>query len=567
MRTSLNKQLNQTNLFTKPSRSFASSFSSMLILANSLTIIAGIVYLLIDSSNGLWNIYGIFMMLTLLGNFIVAAIPSNQKGLDYFYLTFTILIMLLLPILNSIASFDPLNTTSRSMVSIILLLSLFILGGIIAGTTRKSLNNMGYIRFSNTMTQDKKGFFHILMISLWILCLLLGAYVSFLLIRGENNGSIVELFVPGYALFFSLITLAIVALILRMRTGKNLSFISIITSIIGIAVSITFSVPLVTTVLTFSEMENDFSNTLNEADQNSLTDSMTDTFLDVPFSLPAYFFGLSTENYNLEQDTLFYSGTEGVDEGIELHFDAYLPTSNPAQLPGNSSVLIRIHGGGWTIGDKGSSNNAAVNKYFASQGYVVFDIQYGLSSEDKFVEFAPVPENIVADFSLDDMVRHIGLFTNYLVENNDDYNANLDSVFISGASAGGQLANAAGLGLTSENYQDVLNPELDVNGIIPIYPANGLAKNIGIAGSDSFMDTSLLVKEDSPPALIFQGDADGIVDASISRDFYEAYRENGNEQATLLMMPYAGHNGDYYFASYYNQAFIYYMERFMYVNK
>lgn len=566
MHISIQKQVNQTNLFTNPSHSFASVFSSILILANSLTIIVGISYLLIDGSNVLWNIYGVFMLLTLLGNFIVAAIPSSHKGLDYFYLTFTILVMLLLPVLNSIASSDLTNTTSRSIVSIILLLSLFLLGVVIAGTTRKSLNNRGYARFDNMFKQDKKGFLHIMMTSLWSICLLFGAYVSYMLIKGDNNGGVIELFVPGYALFFSFTTLGIVALLLRMRTGNNFSVLSITTSFIGLAVSITFALPILTTVISLPEIENDFSHTLTVADQNKLTERTTDIFLDTAFSLPAYFFGISTADYSLEEDILFYSGTEGVDEGIDLHFDAYTPPSNIEKSPGNRSVLIRIHGGGWTIGDKGSSNNAAVNKYFANQGYVVFDIQYGLSSEDKFVEFAPVPENIVAAFSLDDMVRHIGLFTDYLVENNDDYDANLDSVFFSGASAGGQLASAAGLSLTSGIYQDILNPALHVNGIIPIYPANGLAENIGITGSDAIMDTSLLVTENSPPALLFQGDADGIVDPSISRDFYATYQENSTE-ATLLMMPYAGHNGDYYFSSYYNQALIYYMERFMYINR
>ena len=31
----------------------------------------------------------------------------------------------------------------------------------------------------------------------------------------------------------------------------------------------------------------------------------------------------------------------------------------------------------------------------------------------------------------------------------------------------------------------------------------------------------------------------------------------------LLTMPYAGHGSDLYFSGYYNQVFLYYMERFM----
>lgn len=567
MRTALKKQTLQSNLFTTPSRSFSSTLSSIMILANSLSIIFGVIYLVADTTTPLWNIYGGFMILTILGNFIVAIIPNNKKSLDYVYLMFTILVMLLVPILNSIASSNIENTTSQSMVSTILLLCLFLLGGIVAIVTQRSRKHVGYSRITNNFIQEKRGLLHYIMTTIWGVILISGGYVAYMLIKGENNGSLIELFVPGYALFFSISTLAVVALILRIRTGRNLSFISITLSIIGVGVALAFSIPLVATILAIPSMENDFSKALHTNSEVKLDESMPDSFLDTTYSIPAYFFGLATENYNVQKDILFYEGTEGVDEGIKLHFDAYTPPTNATYLQGNRSVLIRIHGGGWTIGDKGASNNAAMNKYFASQGYVVFDLQYGLSSEEKFVESAPVPDNIVADFSIDDMVRHIGLFTDYLVENNQTYNANLDSVFFSGASAGGQLANAAGLGLASGDYQNILNPALHVNGIIPIYPANGLAQNIGIKGEEVFLDPALLVTKDSPPALIFQGTVDGIVDPSISEDFSATYTENGNNQSTLLMMPYAGHNGDFYFSSYYNQALIYYMERFMYTNQ
>ena len=80
-----------------------------------------------------------------------------------------------------------------------------------------------------------------------------------------------------------------------------------------------------------------------------------------------------------------------------------------------------------------------MNKYFASQGYIVFDIQYGLHRPDR-KEDALTPINVLGDFNIDDMVRQIGEFTKYLEFNADKYNANLDSVFISGGSAGGHLS-------------------------------------------------------------------------------------------------------------------------------
>jgi hypothetical protein len=55
-----------------------------------------------------------------------------------------------------------------------------------------------------------------------------------------------------------------------------------------------------------------------------------------------------------------------------------MPLDRGEDLPGQNSTLIRIHGGGWVSGDKGGSNMVQMNKYFAAQGYIVFDIQYGL---------------------------------------------------------------------------------------------------------------------------------------------------------------------------------------------
>jgi len=53
------------------------------------------------------------------------------------------------------------------------------------------------------------------------------------------------------------------------------------------------------------------------------------------------------------------------------------------------SALIRIHGGAWVGGDKGFANMMQVNKYFAAQGYTVFDVQYGLTDLVDLTIFQP----------------------------------------------------------------------------------------------------------------------------------------------------------------------------------
>ncbi|MDF2520499.1 MAG: hypothetical protein K0R84_1127, partial [Clostridia bacterium] len=167
-------------------------------------------------------------------------------------------------------------------------------------------------------------------------------------------------------------------------------------------------------------------------------------------------------------------------------------------------------------------------------------------------------------FTMDDMVRHIGIFTTYLANHQDEYNVDLDSVFISGGSAGGHLTLAAGLGLHSGKYSDILDPRLKVKGLIPFYPANGLSRNLKIDGSGALINATALVEKDSPPCLIYQGSHDGLVPPLVALSFKDEYIDKGNERCAVLNMLFGSHSSDLYFAGYYNQVFLYYMERFMY---
>ena len=43
------------------------------------------------------------------------------------------------------------------------------------------------------------------------------------------------------------------------------------------------------------------------------------------------------------------------------------------------------------------------------------------------------------------------------------------------------------------------------------------------------------------------------------------YHKEGNDHCAILWAPLGGHGCDSYYSGYYNQVFIYYMERFMYL--
>ncbi|MCD8506624.1 MAG: hypothetical protein LRY37_06440 [Alkalibacterium thalassium] len=156
--------------------------------------------------------------------------------------------------------------------------------------------------------------------------------------------------------------------------------------LIGVGLFLIFSLPLITTPSLLNESEASYTEAFG--DEWRTFDEEVPEFSRRPVSIPAYFFGIQSEPYNLTEDILYYEGTEGVDDGLELRFDVYTPPADTQNLPGEGSTLVRIHGGGWSTGSKGAENFAQVNKYFAAQGYVVFDVQYGLNDQDQFVNLA-----------------------------------------------------------------------------------------------------------------------------------------------------------------------------------
>jgi acetyl esterase/lipase len=372
----------------------------------------------------------------------------------------------------------------------------------------------------------------------------------------------IEVFIPEYAVFWGLLNLGVSALIIKLRWRNKGSVFNKIIMALGAAVFIVCMVPPASVPFTIKNADAAYRKAFGNSYLDDRSLDSRQGFMRKPFSMQDYFFGQRTSDYTIRENVLFYEGTAGKDAGIRLRFDAYTPppaNGNPEKYP----VLIRIHGGSWSMGDKGASNYAEINKHAVNQGYAVFDIQYGLYYQGSLMGGLGAPGSLKGDFDIDDMVRHIGIFFTYLADHADEYGADLGSVFISGGSAGGQLAVASALGITGGKYTDILDPRLNVRGLIPYYPADSLPPAVGIGGSADLVDPIALVDRNSPPCLIYHGTHDGIVDPVYASILKETYDRNGGSPCALLWMDFAGHGSDFYTPGYYNQIFTYYMERFM----
>jgi acetyl esterase/lipase len=140
--------------------------------------------------------------------------------------------------------------------------------------------------------------------------------------------------------------------------------------------------------------------------------------------------------------------TEGVlyveVDGHRLSLDVYQPFTKPVvgeQYP----AIIVIHGGGWRNGEPGSWFTAH-NHYFASQGYVVFDIEYRLSGVAKW----PAP--------FEDVQAAIRWVKNHAAE----YQIDPERIALLGRSAGAHLALMAAY---------CADEETQVRAVVSIYGA------------------------------------------------------------------------------------------------
>jgi len=271
-----------------------------------------------------------------------------------------------------------------------------------------------------------------------------------------------------------------------------------------------------------------------------------------------------------------------------FYFDAYLPPSvsfGPTEqtLGKNISlpVVILLHG---EVEDKGAWNANMTSQYLARLGFLVCDLNYGYLRTNNL-------GNNYTGYYLRDLVRHIGLFTQFLETHADYYHANLSSVFFGGRHLGGGLSLLAGLGYQSV-FSSYFSSALKIKGLIPFYPVsdigtdktyfttsvayygqnliNGSADPTAADYNADWMTLNpirLLEQQNGTQIPIFfvTGTHDWIISIRYSEGFLNACR---GRDVPLIYAPYLfGNDGfDGNHVSPYGQHVIYYLERFLFLN-
>jgi acetyl esterase/lipase len=418
----------------------------------------------------------------------------------------------------------------------------------------------------------------IVKVILGILCILVliwgSFWVYFLFFGGRILRGItlvIEEFVAQSSVLMLGLCIAATILLAKLLTSRRVKhpkqYYAIV--IIGLIISGFTSISLLATPYTILNADQEFKDAFGLNWRNSIPPNIKSYFLQTPYFISSHFLSIPQTSINVETDVLFYEG-----ENITLYFDVYTPGKPASQLPGNGSIIINLHPGAWMSGGKGTWNMISTSKYLAGQGYVVFDIEYGLIDWLEYVAAAPdTPEYVMGNFTIEDQVRHIGIFTNRCEsEFAATYGANLDSVYFMGRSAGAHLAGVAGLGYNYDFHNTTFSPNMVIKGIIPLYPPSAapefLLKENRSVNPDLYNAYDLVHLADSqdPPAIIFQGTSDGQV--WIERVIaLEADLEAKNVDTCLLKFPFAGHANDFVRSTNIGQVWLYYLERFLYLTQ
>ncbi len=166
-------------------------------------------------------------------------------------------------------------------------------------------------------------------------------------------------------------------------------------------------------------------------------------------------------------ETIQYKSISGIDIDL-LSLDVHYPSNVESSKP----VVIYVHGGGWSLGDKSQQLENKIN-LFEQLNYVFISINYRLSpfpldTADKNRIMFPDHNNDVADA------------INWVVENIDKYGGDSSKIALLGHSAGAHLVALTGTnssflqnsGLSLSNIKGVA--VIDTNGYdIPEQIANG----------------------------------------------------------------------------------------------
>jgi acetyl esterase/lipase len=237
-------------------------------------------------------------------------------------------------------------------------------------------------------------------------------------------------------------------------------------------------------------------------------------------------------------------------DGKPLALDLYLPANVR-----NPSLLVWVHGGGWSVGTK-----AQYPKEFVVNGFALASLDFRQSTDARF------PAN----------VHDIKAAIRFLRAKGAEYGYRTDRIAIAGASSGGHLAALVGVTNGHKELEGREGKHLDqsssVQAIISYFGASNLTTILAqstphglnvrrpalerLLGAlpDQAKDLATLaspvahVDRSDPPLLLLHGDQDPQMPINQSHELEGAYRKLGLD-VDFHVLHGAAHGGEAFFAA------------------
>jgi acetyl esterase len=238
----------------------------------------------------------------------------------------------------------------------------------------------------------------------------------------------------------------------------------------------------------------------------------------------------------------------GDDEGDPQDLSVWLPDGEP---DGAAPVVVLVHGGGWTSGDRVQRTTASHAAWFAAQGYLAVSVDYPLSHGDRH--------------RWDAVEAQVACALVWAGEHADEHGGDPGAVFLAGDSAGGNLA----LDVAYRSAAGDLEPACEgtvppVSAVSTLYP---VASPVGVHENDDLVmgDQGRELTEqytggtpseyperyaaitpaehataDAPPTLMVLGESDHLVPADGAEELATVLARTGVPHE-LVLLPAADH--------------------------
>jgi acetyl esterase/lipase len=228
--------------------------------------------------------------------------------------------------------------------------------------------------------------------------------------------------------------------------------------------------------------------------------------------------------------------------------DIYLPAEGEVS---KAPVLVQVHGGAWTIGNK-DQQGIPLMQHLAAKGWVCVAINYRLSPRD------PFPAQII----------DVKLAIAWIREHIEEYGGDPDYIAITGGSAGGHLTALAAVTQNDPAYQPGFEgADTSVAAAVPHYGVYDFSACTGLRSAELMRDkflaprvvrkswaedpdvfeagTPLLrITKEAPDFFVLHGAHDSLVSVEQARLFVERLRETSGATVVYAELPGAQHAFD-----------------------